>query len=784
MALNLPGDLLIFLGFVFNILVGLFYFLVARGKHSYINLAKKSYHVFVSVVTLATAYLFYLFFSGAWQVKYVHGYADSSLSFFYTLSAFWGGQEGTYLLWLFMNACFGYFIMYRGGRYTTYAMVIFSTVNLFFLSLLLKLSPFALYDIIPPDGAGLNPLLQDPWMVIHPPVIFVGYSMAALPFAFAMAALIMNDYTDWVRRAFPWAAITALMLAGGNILGGYWAYKTLGWGGFWAWDPVENSSFIPWFVSLAFLHGLIIEKRTGAMRKSNILLASFVFLLVVYGTFLTRSGVLADFSVHSFVDLGINQYLVGFMVYFIVMTVVLFFIRAKSIGHEPLTYNLFHKEFVLFGGMVLLFLFSIIILFWTSLPILSGIFMDKPRAADLSSYNDFALPFANLFSLLLAMAPFAQYSNHTITGWQKKIGIYAVIGVLLGFGGLKFLLGSSTVTAVVFTLVFISYAFYFQKAELFKQLIPSLLGFIVTVIIAFLLDVRNYEYLLFFGMAAMVIISNIQATVKHLPGRWKTAGAQITHFGFGVMLIGVLASAAFTTNEKLVIPRGGTDSAYGLTVSYDGMEHHIEYPKNRLLLTFTDGGSNTHEAKPELYWSERMQGIFRKPYIKHELLYDLYFSPEQVQDLNPSQGVMLEKGTPYSHAGYSFIFHEYEMGSGQHGGNEGMTVTAQIDVIKGSDTTRVAPGIHVPSGGSVEDAVDIPVQFGENDQYSMTIKQIIADQGAVAIDIPGLKAEGPPDRLILDISKKPFINFVWIGTTLILLGSLIVFVRRREELVA
>jgi cytochrome c-type biogenesis protein CcmF len=295
MAPNLPGDLLIFLAFGFNIVAGVAYLLSARGRQSFDNLARTSYHLFTILIGLAVAYLFFLFFSHNYAIKYVYEYSERAQSNFYILSAFWGGQEGTYLLWLFFNALFGYIVIKRGGQYRDFGMAVLSLVNLFFLAILVKLSPFALLPVPAPDGLGLNPLLRDPWMVIHPPVIFLGYAMATVPFVIAMAALIQNDFSSWLRRAFPWAIITLLMLAAGNILGGFWAYKTLGWGGFWAWDPVENSSFIPWVISLALVHGLIIERRSGALRRVNLMLASFVLLRVVYGTFMNPSGVLADF---------------------------------------------------------------------------------------------------------------------------------------------------------------------------------------------------------------------------------------------------------------------------------------------------------------------------------------------------------------------------------------------------------------------------------------------------------------------------------------------------------
>ena len=164
---------------------------------------------------------------------------------------------------------------------------------------------------MPSDGQGLNPLLQNPWMTIHPPIMFLGYAATAVPFAFAMAALWERRYDEWTKASMPWALVTVVTLGCAILLGGYWAYVTLGWGGYWGWDPVENSSLVPWLASAALVHGMLLQRARGRFRKLNFSLAILAYVLVVYATFLTRSGVLADFSVHSFVDLGITGWLVG-----------------------------------------------------------------------------------------------------------------------------------------------------------------------------------------------------------------------------------------------------------------------------------------------------------------------------------------------------------------------------------------------------------------------------------------------------------------------------------------
>ncbi len=784
MNLQIPGQLFLIWAFGANILVGLAFFLVARGRQQFLALGRLSYHLFTIATALAVAWLFYLFFSHNFAFKYVYEYSDTKLPFFYLLSAFWGGQEGTYLLWMMLSALFGYIILKRGGQYTNWAMGFYAVVNLFLSSMLLKLSPFALLGFHVTEGAGLNPLLQDAWMVIHPPVMFVGYAMAGVPFVLALAALATNDYSDWVKRVFPWAAVTALMLAAGNILGGYWAYKTLGWGGYWAWDPVENSSLIPWIMSLALVHGLIIERRTGALRKINMLLAAAVFWLVVYGTFLTRSGVLSDFSVHSFVDLGQNFYLIGALALYAVLTLVMFIPRIKAMGTVPLNYNFFGREFSLFAAMTLLFAFSVIVLFWSSLPIITQIVGAEPRAADIATFNSFALPIAVLYSLLLMISPVLSYSPTAPKKSTVAAAIAGLAALTVGIVLTLFTVHADYVFAVIFALVAAGFAAALARQDLFSKLIPAVAAFVVVAALAFILDVKNYLYILFFATAAAAFVSNAVAFFRLIPGQWRVAGAHLTHFGFGLMLIGVLASSGFDTSERVMLPQDQPEKAYGLDVTYDGMAHDIDYPHNELILTIAKGKSK-EEARPELYYSERMGGFMKRPYIRRRPLYDLYFSPQDIKQANANQGLVIGKGKPASAGGWDFTFDGFQMGDHGGGGNMKVTVTVYASHDNVVDTLKPAVAMIIDSTTGENSIMDMPAQFTAGGQkYMMSIQKILADQGAVVVDIPGLTDQEQGDRLLLDVSRKPLINLVWFGTTLIMLGTLIVFIRRRKESLA
>ncbi len=788
MGPEVPGQLMILSALALNLLAGVAFILTARGQIQWRSLAERAYYGLGLVTLLAVLDLYYLFFTHNYAFKYVYEYSERSQPFFYVLSAFWGGQAGTYLLWLFLSVLAGILLMKRGGQYRNYGMAFMSLVNFFFIFLMLQVSPFALLDTPAVDGLGLNPLLRDPWMVIHPPVIFVGYALCAVPFVIALAAMVKNDYTDWVSRVFPWMAGSALFLAAGNILGGYWAYKTLGWGGYWAWDPVENSSLVPWIVSLALLHGLLIEKRTGALRKTNLLMSAGLFVLVVYGTFLTRSGVLSDFSVHSFVDLGINANLVGFMAMYVALTLAVFLWRARSIKATPIDYNFFGREFVLFASMVIMFMFAVIVMLWSSLPIISGWFSDEPRAAEIATYNSFAIPLSILMAFLVTVAPILKFNGFRLEdGLKKALPVFAACAAI-GFGLFYSVLSASLAFALLFTLVVGGTIVYLFNPDYRKSLIPALAVFVLTIAVSLLYGVTNYMFLLFYSTSAMAVVTNLVHLIGFVPGRLIRIGAPLTHFGFGIMLIGVMASSAFDSNDRLVVEIGDTATSdlFGVTVGYEGMVNHIEHPNNELLVSL-DEGDGPREVRPQLYYSRRMDGIMRRPFVSRSLGHDLYMAPQQIIADDESEGLVLRKEVPTEAAGMTFTLLNFEMGDHESMGAGGVGVTA---VVKVSDSTgdsiqTIRPGLRQETNDQGQvGLVHVPAELiiGHTN-YPVDIMQLGADQGIAVLDIPGLVASENPDKLIVDLSKKPLIILVWLGTTLVMLGSLASVLRRRKDLV-
>src|SRR4030095_14451442 len=291
-------------------------------------------------------------------------------------------------------------------------MAIYTLTLMGLLLILVRENPFVMLGKTPVDGTGLNPLLQDNWMVIHPPIMFVGYAATAIPFAFAMAALWRRQYDGWAARAFPWALGGFLVLGTAILMGGYWAYKTLGWGGYWGWDPVENASLIPWIFGTVLIHGLHMERAQGRYRRANYVFTFLAYIAVLYGTFLTRSGVLADFSVHSFVDLGISGWLTLLLGGFFLLGLYLIVTRWKEIPTKPNEDPFLSRGTFMVLATIVLLIMALVITARTPAPLLTRCIESQSQVGP-SFYNRVNLPIALLVAFLVAIVPYLAWRGNS-----------------------------------------------------------------------------------------------------------------------------------------------------------------------------------------------------------------------------------------------------------------------------------------------------------------------------------------------------------------------------------
>ncbi len=615
---------------------------------------------FTSVgLVIAAAYLWHLITSHQFQYDYVFRYSSLDMPFRYVFASFWGGQEGTFLLWAAYGGLLAVFLTFKAKQYEAPVLFFYLGINLFLMFMLLKRSPFAEIpiDTIPPDGQGLNPLLQDPWMTIHPPIMFFGFASLGIPAAYAMAALIKEDWDAWVPRAIPWTLFGVLSLGTGLLLGGYWAYSILGWGGFWGWDPVENSSLVPWLFAVALLHNQVIQMSRGLFRRANLLLSMAPFLLLTYSTFLTRSGVLADFSVHSFTDLGINQFLAAFMIVFVVGGLGLFVWKFRRIPVTRVDAPISSREYFLFLGALAFSLFAAFVLFGTSAPWYTRMW-GPPANVQPEFYNRLGLPFAILIGLLMGMAPHMVWKRG---GWER----------------------------------------------MFSRVALAFAASLVLGALAFFNGVREPAYLAMAIAALFATLSNASVVLRIIRGNPKAAGGYIAHVGMGFSLLGILLSSGYTSKETVVLPQDEEVMALGYGFTYMGNRTVENGRKNAydVMLRTSDGA---FVVSPTMYYSDFNGGTMKKPAIKAFLQRDVYVSPinhvaEPIEDRVESR-VVVQKKQPQMAGGVALTLQRFETentAAEDHNG-EGVDVIAEIEAAVGETTHVLKPVLRTFADGHTE----------------------------------------------------------------------------------
>ncbi len=696
-----------------------------RGGPSLATWHRRAYQLMTFCLAVASAWLLYLFLSHNFAYSYVAEYSSRDLPLGYLISSFWAGQEGTFLLWAFMASVLGIFTIRHEDGWTRWVMVYFVITQLFLLVLMIVRSPFATTVAVPADGRGLNPLLQDPWMVIHPPIVFLGYAALAIPFVYALAALTTRRFDEFTAQVFPWVAFSVASLGAGIFIGGFWAYKVLGWGGYWGWDPVENSSLIPWLTALALLHGLILFRMQPKLLKTNVGLAIISYLLVVYGTFLTRSGVLADFSVHSFTDLGINAYLIVYMIGVTALSLIALAVRTRDVPTIPISRAVNSREFGLVVGILLLLITAGLVLIGTSAPLLTKI-VGQPANVAASYYNMISLPMGILIALTLSVSPFLMFG---LTPWR----------------------------------------------DVFRHVFPSLIVAVVVTIVVLFLGVVQWQHLILIFGATGALTSNLLAIFRYSEGNLLRVPGHVTHFGFALMLLGVLGSSAYSVSRRLALSPGEPQEAFGYDVTFNRLVEGHTANDGYLDLTLTRGSSRI-EAKPRLYYSDYTQSETRNPHIVNGIVRDLYLAPlDFKRQKGDGNTVDLIKGVAKTAGDWTLTFNRFSMDSHDEGG--ALLVTAEITAKRGADTIDLRASMNSGVGGVQPIPVMIP---GTGIKLSLVGMQVESQMIRVALDSPDVPVS-PRETLALDVSTKPLVSLVWVGVIAITCGSLLSFWRRRRE---
>lgn len=566
----LPGQIghfLVLLSFISSLVATIAYIFSAQAKlltnqEDWRKLGRVSFFVHFASILGVFVSLFYIIFTHRFEYHYAWSHSSTVLPFKYLLSCFWEGQEGSFLLWLIWHGLLGCIVAVNAKKWEAPVMATVSGVQLILGATIIGLyffgekigsSPFALlrhqmqgapifqqpnYLEFIKDGNGLNPLLQNYWMVIHPPILFMGFAATLIPFAYTIAGLWKKDFTDWVKPTLSWGLFGVAVLGLGICMGGAWAYESLSFGGYWAWDPVENASLVPWLTLVAGVHTLNIYKHSKFSLKTTLLFFILTFFLIIYSTYLTRTGILGDTSVHAFTGEGasLSIHLIGFLIIIAIISFWLFFKNSKAIASPQKEEATWTREFWMYIGSLVLLISAIQITFTTSIPVWNKMFGLKlaPPADPMYHYNRIQIWIAVVLAVLIGITQFFKYKNTEI----KKV----------------------------------------VKDQIATLIITT----IISLIIGFHQHINQIQAIFIMVTAVYAVVANIRYLIKIKVKEVTKWGASIAHFGFGLMLLGILLSSF----NKHVISKNKLNIDLGLQGKTD-QETHQENQQNILLFRNT-----------------------------------------------------------------------------------------------------------------------------------------------------------------------------------------------------
>lgn len=530
---------------------------------------------------VASIYLWAMILGDHFEIAYVASYSSRELPLMYKISAFWAGQQGSLLLWLLIHALASLYLCGR-ERMTAAGLTVYSALESLLVILVLAKSPFVASATAVQDGVGLNPLLQDPWMAVHPPIIFIGYALLAVPFAYAMGALLKDEAKgNWLESARRWALLAWGFLGAGVFIGGYWAYKVLGWGGYWGWDPVENSSLVPWLLAGAFVHVLHVAKRRPAALSVLHLSVIFTFALVIYGTFLTRSGILGDFSVHSFSGTSIGMTLAVVNAIVLIGGLVLLALKAGKLPQGKVYEDYASREFCLLLGALVLVFIAAIIFIGMSMPLFTQL-IGKPAAVDTDFYVRTTMPLAIAMCLVMAA------------------------GSRLRYG---------------------------KQAEPLHKTVP--VAFVVLgLVLAFLAGVRSPGLLVLAAVSILLLVETLISWRSHL----LRFGAMVAHGGVALALFAMVLSGGASQSLSQEFSPGASVEIAGHTVTYEG-QNFAEDGTMKYYCYRVDGS----EARAMTKLHKNGEDAAREPAIAHTLTGDIYIAPTPPKDTGRME-LLLKRG--------------------------------------------------------------------------------------------------------------------------------------------
>ncbi len=762
----------------------------ASEKKSWLAFARACFLVETISVFIVFITLYYIISNHLFEYKYAWEHSDKGLQVEYLLSCFWEGQEGSFMLWSFWNCVLGWFLIWRAKEWEAGTLMVISfaqfclasmLVGFYFYNAKLGSSPFALlrhegildnapifqdaingglrsdYLTLIKDGQGLNTLLQNYWMVIHPPVLFLGFASTIVPFAFAIAGLVNKNH-DWVKPALPWAAFSGGILCLGIMMGAAWAYESLSFGGYWAWDPVENASLVPWLVMVAGLHVNMVYKTTGYSLRSSYMFYILSFLLVLYSTFLTRSGILGDTSVHAFTDLGMNTQLLVFLLIFVIPALTLYAFKYKSIPTIYKEESTYSREFWMFIGSLVLFLSAMLIILKTSVPVYNKLFDQKvaPSEDPVFAYNQVQVFVCIIVGILTAVTQYLKYKDTPKGVFTKKIWIPSAIALVI------------SISISVFGAIN-----YDRKGA----------GFLAAIHVAIF-------------AAVYTLLANAGYIWLGLSGKIKAAGASIAHVGFGLMLVGILISSSKRTvlswnttgiavfekdkkedpAENITLFKGVTTDMGKYMVTYAKDTFNEKQRKRFFEIKFVSktNANEQFSLYPDLIKNNKgMEGFAANPSSKHYWYKDIFVYISSFKENNAADTAQfvsrpITVGDTLFYSSGLMILHKVEVNPADKKdrckeGENSLFMDMEV-IAKDGRRYKTFPGIAV-KGNELRNIPDSVISQNLILQFNKVLDQ---EHGKLELGVK--ESTAITDLVTLKVYEFPMIIVLWIGVIITVLG--------------
>ncbi|MBL7888467.1 MAG: cytochrome c biogenesis protein CcsA [Bacteroidia bacterium] len=783
------GNIFVILSFVLALLASVSYFFASRDNDaaaSWKRIARISFRAHGLAVFGIVATLFFMLMNHYFEYEYVWHHSNKEMPMRYILSCFWEGQEGSFLLWTFWHVLIGLILQRSAKNFEAPVMTVISLVQAFLASMLLGIfifeyrigsNPFTVllrehpdFANIPLfksenyleklDGRGLNPLLQNYWMTIHPPTLFLGFALTVVPFAYAIAGLWKKQFNEWLKPALPWTFFAVAVLGIGILMGGAWAYEALSFGGFWAWDPVENASLVPWLTLVGAAHLMLINRNEGQSLFTTFFLSILTFILILYSTFLTRSGILGESSVHAFTDLGMSGQLLLYLLFFFAMGMVLLIINWRKIPKLKEEESIWSREFWMFVGAIVLLVSSFQIIFYTSMPVWNKLFnLNKAPLKDVVTfYNNWQLPFAFIVTLLIAVGQFFKYKHTDPKQFIKKMLL-------------------SLVVSFVFTGLFI-YLLNFNKGY--------------------------YAILMFSSIFATV--ANFDYIIRVLNGKLGKAGASLAHIGFGLIMLGVLISTGkketishntsgksveslgedFSNNDNIVLTQGDTLPMGNYYATYIGRRSegiNVYFDVDYFTKDAQGQFQKEFSLAPLIQMNPRM-GNSSEPDTRHYATFDLYSYVTYVdlETINekkeatadeyvPAKNYDIKQGDTIFSSNAIIIFDSLSTNLNQENmqlSEEDIAVKAHLRALDVKGQTYAATPVYMIKNNSVQPVAAKVDELG----LQFMFWKINPETGKVQISVQEKKSN-IKDFIVMQAIIFPYINILWIGCIVMAIGTLL-----------